>query len=278
MPVPTRWIRIPRRSIRDATHRVQLALTPAEVCQIIPRICLANPSLGSLLGQYKQDISYQAPKWAGLDPNAYYLGCYNLPQDWQNNGLVKASSFNFPSGAMTRDVCAQACVQKGAKWSAVRDTTCYCGSDWTTGQGYFGPDDFCNRPCGGNSSETCGAYYAMSLFNLTHYTRDVGSSSSSPIGAGYQGCFGEGNGKLALQGYTFSNNALTPEMCKSYCNQLGFTLAGARNGNQCYCDSRWAMASRLAVFEPMRRELFPVLRRSLSAFVIQLKWDNLGSG
>lgn len=208
-----------------------------EVCEYSLLSWTPGLIVASGTGQYKQDISYQALQWAGLDSSAYYLGCYNLPQDWQNNGLVKASTYSFPSNALTRDTCSNACAQKGAKWSAIRDTTCYCGSDWTMGQGYFAPDDFCNRPCSGNASEICGSYYSMSVFNITNYVRGAASSSSSPAGAGYQGCYAESGGKLALQGYTFSDNKLTPEMCKSYCNQLGFSLAGARNGNQCYCDS-----------------------------------------
>lgn len=187
------------------------------------------------LGQYKQDIYYQAAQWVGSDPAAYDLGCYALPQDWQNNGLVKASTYSFPSTSLTRDICSQACIQKGAKWAAERDTSCYCGTNFTMGAGYFVPSDFCGRTCSGNSSETCGDYYRMNTFNLTNYARSVAASTSTS--AGYAGCFAEGSGRLALQGYSFSDNKLTVEMCKSYCNQLGFSLAGARNGNQCYCDS-----------------------------------------
>jgi hypothetical protein len=187
------------------------------------------------LGQYKQDIFYQAAQWVGQDPKAYDLGCYALPQDWQNTGLVKASTYSFTSNSLTREVCAQACVQKGAKWAAERDTSCYCGTNFDMASGMFVPNDFCNRTCSGNSSETCGDYYRMNTFNLTNYPRTIAPSISTS--AGYTGCFAEGNGRLALQGYAFSDNKLTPETCKSSCNQLGFSLAGARNGNQCYCDS-----------------------------------------
>lgn len=81
----------------------------------------------------------------------------------------------------------------------------------------------------------CGDYYRLNVFNLTTYDRDVAPASSAR--SGYSGCFAEGNGKLALQGYSFSDGKMTTDMCLSYCNQLGFSLAGARNGNQCYCDS-----------------------------------------
>jgi hypothetical protein len=137
---------------------------------------------------------------------------------------------------MTRDVCSQACVQKGAKWSAIRDSTCYCGTNFDLGTGYFVPNDFCSLTCKGNTSETCGNYYNLNTFNLTNYAYTAPRNTSVGTG-GYQGCFAGGSGKPALSAYSFSDSKLTPEMCKSYCNQLGYGLAGTMNGNQCYCDN-----------------------------------------
>lgn len=140
---------------------------------------------------------------------------------------------------MTRNVCSQACVQKGAKWSGIKDSTCYCGTNFDLGTGYFVPNDFCSLACKGNTSETCGNYYNLNTFNLTNYAYTAPRNSSVGVG-GYQGCFAQGTGKLALSAYSFSDAKLTPEMCKSYCNQLGYSLAGTMNGNQCYCDNTFA--------------------------------------
>ncbi|KAJ9102318.1 hypothetical protein QFC20_005011 [Naganishia adeliensis] len=161
-------------------------------------------------GQYNQDIYYQAAQFVGQNPKAYDVGCYASSSDISSSGLVKALTYSFTSNSMTRDVCSQACVDKGAKWSALRDSTCYCGNDVSIGTGYFVPSDFCSLPCKGNNSESCGNYYNLNTFNLTNYAYTARNSS---IGASaYQGCFAEGNGKLALSEYGISDNALTSEM------------------------------------------------------------------
>lgn len=169
------------------------------------------------------------------DTSVYDLGCYKLPYDWASDNLIKSATYSFTSSSMTRDVCSQACIQKGSAYSAVRDTSCYCGPSLTTGPGFYVPGDMCTRPCGGNSTEICGDYYMLSVGNLANYQGKI--VNNSPANLGYQGCFQEGNGKLALQGYSTSSSSMTVPMCKSYCNQLGYTMAGLRNGNQCYCDS-----------------------------------------
>lgn len=187
------------------------------------------------LGQYRQDTYYQAPQYVTPDTSLYDLGCYKLPYDWASDNLVKSATYSFVSSAMTRDVCSQACILKSSAYSAVRDTSCYCGPSLTTGPGFYVPGDMCTRKCGGNSTEICGDYYMLSVGNLANYQGKI--VDNSPSNMGYRGCYQEGNGKLALQGYSTSSNSMTVPMCKSYCNQLGYTMAGLRNGNQCYCDS-----------------------------------------
>jgi hypothetical protein len=197
--------------------------------------CYASSDFSWLKGQYLTDVYYQAAAFVGRDSSAYDLGCYALPTNATSSGLIPASTYSFPSTSMTRDVCSQACVSKGAKWSAIRDSTCYCGTDFSMGTGYFVPSDFCSLTCKGNASETCGNYYAMNTFNLTNYAYKAPGTGSTGAG-GYRGCFAQGSGK-ALSAYSFADSKLTPEMCKSYCNQLGYSLAGAMNGNQCSCDN-----------------------------------------
>jgi hypothetical protein len=142
-----------------------------------PQICLQFVAKYSSIGQYLHDVYYSAPESVGRDPLAYDIGCYASPSDISSSDLVKASTYTFTSNSMTRDVCSQACVDKGAKWSALRDSTCYCGSDFTVGTGYFVPNDFCSLPCKGNSSETCGNYYNLNTLNLTNYVYTARNSS-----------------------------------------------------------------------------------------------------
>ena len=128
-------------------------------------------------GQYRQDVYYQEAQYVGSDPKVYDLGCYKLPYDWQSDNLVKGATYSFTSSSMTRDVCSQACLQKSAAYSAVRDTSCYCGPNLTTGPGFYVPNDMCTRKCGGNSSEICGDYYLMSIGNLANYDEDLVDTS-----------------------------------------------------------------------------------------------------
>ncbi|KAJ9110132.1 hypothetical protein QFC19_001803 [Naganishia cerealis] len=194
-------------------------------------------------GQYRQDVYYQAPQYVTPDTSIYDLGCYKLPYDWASDNLVKSATYSFTSTGMTRDVCSQACIEKSAAYSAVRDTSCYCGPSLVTGPGFYVPGDMCTRKCGGNSTEICGDYYMLSVGNLANYQGKIVNNSPSNIG--YRGCYQEGNGKLALQGYSFTSGSMTVPLCKSYCNQLGYSMAGLRNGNQCYCDSTFNGGSLL---------------------------------
>lgn len=194
-------------------------------------------------GQYKTDVYYQALTWSGRDANAYDLGCYTLPS---SGGLVAAATYKFPSSSMTRDTCSKACVQQGAKWSGIQDGNCYCGTNFDLGAGYFVPNDFCSISCKGNSSETCGSYspkYALNVFNLTNYGYKAPTASNGV--SGYQGCFAEGSGVKALGAYSFTDAKLTPDMCKSYCNQLGYSLAGTEAGNRCFCDNTFRGGQQL---------------------------------
>lgn len=146
---------------------------------------------------------------------------------------------------MTRDTCSKACVDQGAKWSGIQDGNCYCGTNFDMGSGYFVPNDFCSIACKGNSSETCGSYapkYALNVFNLTNYAYKTPGTANNGV-SGYRGCFADGN--QALGAYTFIDAKLTPEMCKSYCNQLGYSLAGTQGGNRCRCDNTFRGGQQL---------------------------------
>ncbi|KAJ9118014.1 hypothetical protein QFC24_006286 [Naganishia onofrii] len=205
-------------------------------------------------GQYKQDIFYQAAQWVGQDPKAYDLGCYALPQDWQNTGLVKASTYSFTSNSLTREVCAQACVQKGAKWAAERDTSCYCGTNFDMASGMFGgqslPDSQCSTPCAGNPANSttpqyCGAPYTLSLYNSSAAIYGAAQAIAAHP-SGWQGCFGSAliANKVAYSNYTIYPAVLTVASCQSTCAYFGYQYAALWAGASCNCGNQLVTTGR----------------------------------
>lgn len=191
------------------------------------------------------DTYYQASKYITPDTTSYDLGCYKLPYDWASDNLIKGASHSFTSGSMTRDLCSQTCVGKGASYSAVRDTTCYCGNTLSPGPGYYVPADMCTRKCGGNSNEICGDYYLLSVGNLANYRPSGGaptptssatptsvpSPTSTPV---YRGCVADGVPRVLNSSWTYSANAMTPAFCADIARQAGKKLFAIQYGTECF--------------------------------------------
>jgi hypothetical protein len=198
-------------------------------------------------GQYKQETYYQPAKYITPDTTSYDLGCYQLPYDWQSDNLVKGASYSFTSTSMTRDLCSSTCVSKGAAYSAVRDTTCYCGTNFKTGPGFYVPNDMCTRKCGG-SNEICGDYYLLSVGNLANYKPGGASASSSsatptptstpvnPAVATYvsRGCIADGIPRVLNATSTYSPTGMNPSVCADIARKAGRKLFGIEYGGECY--------------------------------------------
>jgi len=95
---------------------------------------------------------------AGSIQPVSYLGCY---KDQSNRDL---SGFTFNLGNMTTERCISECRSKGFAYAATQfSTSCFCDTDY----GKYGPSDDCKMPCSGNSDETCGGYWANSVWNAS---------------------------------------------------------------------------------------------------------------
>ncbi|KAJ9098763.1 hypothetical protein QFC21_004411 [Naganishia friedmannii] len=214
---------------------------------VLPASQQYNSALPDTAGQYKQETYYQPAKYITPDTTSYDLGCYQLPYDWQSDNLVKGASYSFTSSSMTRDLCSSTCVSKGAAYSAVRDTSCYCGTNFKTGPGFYVPSDMCTRKCGG-SNEICGDYYLLSVGNLANYK--PGGASASPTSATptpttapvdpavatyvSRGCIADGMPRVLNATWTYSANGMNPAMCADIARKAGRKLFGIEYGGECY--------------------------------------------
>lgn len=78
----------------------------------------------------------------------------------------------------------------------------------------------------------------------------LGSDSGPTVGTTangwtYMGCANEPTGVRALSDASYTSNAMTNEVCQSFCAGKGSPLAGTEYGTQCFCGSALASGSSL---------------------------------
>jgi hypothetical protein len=126
----------------------------------------------------------------------------------------------------------------------------YCGNSFTTGSVIVADSD-CNTLCSGNSLQFCGAGGRLTVYAVagtpppptsTVSTTMAPTTTASvptgfPTGWTSQGCWAEpANGRLLThQQPDSSTNTL--ESCVQTCAGLGYKVAGAEFGTQCFCDN-----------------------------------------
>ncbi|WWD20503.1 hypothetical protein CI109_104979 [Kwoniella shandongensis] len=172
-----------------------------------------------------------------LADGSQYVGCYNNPST-ASNGLLGQATYNFQSQTMTTETCIAACGHLNTNWALTTSAKwCYCGNNWNFGQGALVPQSYCTVKCTGNSSEVCGDYYRSSVYNIT---TAVIANSTTYHPPGWQGCYQDLSGHLALTNNSWTSNTMTPMECINGCSELGYTYAGVEAGKTCYCGSQVA--------------------------------------
>lgn len=113
-------------------------------------------------------IGPDGTKVAG-DFSASY-GCYANPPVGKV-GLEQMSSYNFSQwSSMTRELCGQACADRGLDWAAIRSGgICFCGAkeNYKLGDGNYVNEALCTSKCANNVTQTCGYWGGLSVFNVT---------------------------------------------------------------------------------------------------------------
>jgi hypothetical protein len=76
----------------------------------------------------------------------------------------------YDTHSNTVESCVADCSYHGYSYAGMQAANqCFCGDNY----GSYGPAT-CNLVCGGNASETCGGYYANSIYR-TRRLADAGS-------------------------------------------------------------------------------------------------------
>ncbi|WWC68978.1 uncharacterized protein I206_102914 [Kwoniella pini CBS 10737] len=109
-----------------------------------------------------------------------YIGCR---REGGNGHALSAAYINYDG--MTIEWCKNYCKAQKQNIAGIElGRTCTCGNDWTNGGGVPYPQDQCNVPCKGNTSQICGgSQITISTFNLTlpGGSSNPSSSASVPI-------------------------------------------------------------------------------------------------
>lgn len=99
------------------------------------------------------------------------LGCYANPSGTGKTGLEQAASYSFSSwNLMTRELCGQACADRGLDWAAIRNgDQCFCGTkaNFKLGDGNYVNEATCTSKCKGDATQTCGYWGGLSIFNVS---------------------------------------------------------------------------------------------------------------
>lgn len=153
------------------------------------------------------------------------------------------------SDTMTIETCATFCA--GFTYFGTEfGRECYCGNTFAAGS-VVAPDSDCKTLCAGNALEFCGAGGRLTVYAVSGTTppstSTVGTTTipttTAPVATGIptgwssQGCWSEpANGRLLTHQQPDSDTN-TLEGCVQTCAGLGYKIAGAEFGKQCFCDN-----------------------------------------
>ncbi|OCF44040.1 hypothetical protein I317_02148 [Kwoniella heveanensis CBS 569] len=176
-------------------------------------------------------LTYQYQKRAdGTTTSGWdYVGCVT-------DGSARAlPAVSITRTAMTVDMCKNYCQTQGYTYAGLEEgNTCYCDNSIKNGLGVSASSWTCATPCVGDSGQTCGGHWKMSLYR-------AGSASGS--GDTYQGCF---SGAKILSSIGIVTNTITPATCTNYCTLKGYGYAGTTLGNNCWCGNTLDTSKKLA--------------------------------
>ncbi|WWC73158.1 uncharacterized protein I206_107124 [Kwoniella pini CBS 10737] len=117
---------------------------------------------------------------------------------------------------------------------------CFCGSYLSNGAS-LQTTATCAVACPGNSLETCGGYYALSLYISTKLNGAALSSDllgqSAVLPSGWSTaakCMPDVNGR-ALSDYSWATDAMTVPLCLNKCASMGYQYGAVEYGRECYC-------------------------------------------
>ncbi|GKT51230.1 WSC domain-containing protein [Colletotrichum spaethianum] len=161
-----------------------------------------------------------------------YEGCYVEPNNGRALEVVKADDL------MTLEMCAEICSTSAKKtyFGVEYGKECWCGSALAPGTTIAADDSECSFTCPGNSVETCGAGFRLSLYKNDDIAAGPVVSAKSTVGNYvHQGCYSDlVQGQRALS-RTSAGDAMTPESCAAFCGSD--TYMALEYGSSDFCAS-----------------------------------------
>jgi hypothetical protein len=169
--------------------------------------------------------------------NYTYEGCYTDATSARTFSSAATTSAN-----MTIKACSTFC-KLYQYFGTEYGSECYCGNTQSSSSTQAASTD-CNEPCGGNSSETCGAGLRLSVYLNTAWV-----PTTSPVIPGwvYQGCYNDSTSSRSLQGgpFYYDSANMTIKSCAAYCAASNSNYFGVEYFSECYCGKVLASESTL---------------------------------
>ncbi|KAF5341506.1 hypothetical protein D9757_014259 [Collybiopsis confluens] len=156
------------------------------------------------------------------------IGCVAEGTTGSRRALTGSS---YSDKAMTPAKCLTFC--RGYKYAGTEyGTQCFCGNSLQNNgaTGLIKGSGYCNYRCAGDSSQSCGGSYFLSVYSTSMSTLPAPGSFKS------LGCVAEGTtgARRALTGTSYADSAMTPAICQSLC--VGYKYAGTEYGSECKLD------------------------------------------
>nr|ABD61575.1 copper radical oxidase [Phanerodontia chrysosporium] len=181
----------------------------------------------------EHDLSKRAPT---LPDGWSSLGCYTDPPGGRT---LSSASFTDTNG-MTIESCVSFCNSKSAIFAGTEyGQECYCGDSIGNGGAPTDAGD-CNMKCSGNSAETCGSGYRLSMYTNG---KKPPPAPSIPATVGQWtslGCYNDSVNARVLGITANPSGGVSLESCTSACQSMGFKLSGAEYADECYCGNSFA--------------------------------------
>ncbi|KAK2823875.1 hypothetical protein FQN49_007533 [Arthroderma sp. PD_2] len=166
-------------------------------------------------------------------PTYTFEGCYT---DSTESRTLTGSA--FVDDDMTVKACSSLC--KGYQFFGLEyGRECYCGNSRSEGSMEVSESE-CKEPCGGDSSESCGASYRVSIYKDTEWIPTINPEIP---GYNYSGCYNDSASSRALSDSFVYNDKMTVELCAAFCN--GTAYFGTEYFSECYCGANLSPESTM---------------------------------
>nr|XP_031862349.1 uncharacterized protein CI109_002314 [Kwoniella shandongensis]KAA5529421.1 hypothetical protein CI109_002314 [Kwoniella shandongensis] len=144
--------------------------------------------------------------------------------------------------ANTIESCLAKCDAGGFPLGGMQyGNQCFCASYLSNGAS-LQRTATCSTPCAGDKTETCGGYYAISLFVSTKFNAAPLSADLLSVTINLPDgwapatvpCIKEVPGR-ALTGASYTSDAMSVPSCLNFCAGQGYQYAALEFGRECYC-------------------------------------------